>query len=63
MKTNLKLSKFLNYPLYFKDFIQWTELTNPDKGFMQDNTITFEVDVIVEQPSEGGLISEVFLFK
>ena len=45
----------------YKDFIQWTELTNPDKGFIQDDTITFEVDITVEQPSKGGLISEVFL--
>ena len=28
----------------YDNFIQWTELTNPDKGFIQDDTITLEVD-------------------
>ena len=45
----------------YDNFINWSELTNPDKGFIQEDKITFEVDITVEQPSKGGLISEVFL--
>ena len=54
------LTRSINHLFYckrsqygYKDFIQWEQLTNPDKGFIMDDKITLEVDINVETPSKG----------
>ena len=30
--------------------MQWTEVTDPEKGFLKDNVVTFEVKVTADAP-------------
>ena len=34
----------------FSHFMQWTEVTDPEKGFIKDNTVIFEVKVTADAP-------------
>lgn len=34
----------------FSHFMQWTEVTDPEKGFLKDNVVTFEVKVTADAP-------------
>ena len=40
----------------YHDFIQWTELTNPEKGFVQDDAIILEADITIDKPSEDPMV-------
>ena len=40
----------------YRDFIQWTELTDPENGFIRNDTVTFEIEVIVNKPKNDGSI-------
>lgn len=34
----------------FSHFMHWTEVTDPEKGYIKDNTVTFEVKVTADAP-------------
>ena len=38
--------------------MQWTEVTDPEKGFLKDNTVSFEVKVTADAPH--GVRFQVF---
>ena len=40
----------------YKDFIQWTHMTNPERGFIQNDSITFECIISVEKPRKDPLV-------
>ena len=43
----------------YDNFINWTELTNPDKGFIQKDAITLEVDNSQDFDSKLGIKNEL----
>ena len=39
----------------YRDFIQWSEMTNPGNGFLdQNDTVTFEIELIVNEPKNDA---------
>ena len=39
--------------------MQWTEVTDPEKGFLKDNVVTFEVKVTADAPH--GVRCKIYL--
>ena len=35
----------------FRNFMEWTKVTDPESGFLKDNIVTFEVKLKADAPS------------
>ena len=48
-----------NIDFGWTQFKEWTELTDPEKGFLKDDTVTFEVKLLAGQPT-GNVVKGAF---
>ena len=42
----------------FRNFKLWTDVTDPEKGFIRDNTVTFEIKFVASLPTGNDVCFE-----